>query len=328
MFGVPASFKAGRDLTLPGAVTVAKGATLSKTQLESIKHLDAYLSRRWIIPVPDAHDRDFNEATPTPTSLPPVIYKAAVQNEPVWNITAARRAGEPLTVDIAVVGGDDPFMVDWGPGSPVEITGRTEAHTYAGALDGVEQTISVTDASGRTDTVAFTPLALQAAGFTATPDNLLVAFTNTTTETVGHACTWLWDFGDDTTDTDENPSHGYIAGAGTFTVTLTATSDLGVDVFTDEVTVVVEEPVAAFTATPALLVAACDGTATTNMDNIKFGALTIEWTSDDPGAVWVDPDALEASVTFSGAGTYSVTLTVTNGGGTDSVSHDVTVVAA
>jgi PKD repeat protein len=328
MFGVPASFKAGRDLTLPGAVAVAKGDTLTKTQLESIAHLDAYLSRRWIIPVPDAHGRDFNEVTPTPTSLPPVVYKAAVQNDPVWNITVARLAGSPLTAVVSIVGGDAPFALDYDDGHTTTVEGRTSQHAYDVALDGVAQTISITDESGRTDTVAFTPLALQAAGFTAVPDNLLVAFTNTTTETVGHACTWLWDFGDDTTSTDENPSHGYIAGEGTYTVTLTATSDLGVDVFTDEVTVAVDEPVAAFTATPALLVAACDGTATTNMNNIKFGALTIEWTSDDPGAVWVDADALEASVTFSGAGTYSVTLTVTNGGGTDSVSHDVTVVAA
>lgn len=44
---------------------------------------------------------------------------------------------------------------------------------------------------------------------------------------------WLWDFGDGTTSTEENPSHVYTSN-GTYTVTLTVTNDLGTDIMTME----------------------------------------------------------------------------------------------
>ena len=47
---------------------------------------------------------------------------------------------------------------------------------------------------------------------------------------------WLWDFGDGSTSTQQNPTHVY-AHAGNYTVTLTVTSsDCGGGVFTDTVT--------------------------------------------------------------------------------------------
>lgn len=55
---------------------------------------------------------------------------------------------------------------------------------------------------------------------------LLVTFTNLST---GDPTSYVWDFGDGTSSTSENPTHTYTA-PGTYDVTLTATSDLGSDV--------------------------------------------------------------------------------------------------
>lgn len=51
---------------------------------------------------------------------------------------------------------------------------------------------------------------------------LMVTFTN---ESINHESS-SWDFGDDNTSTDDNPSHTYAEG-GTYTVTLTATNEDG-----------------------------------------------------------------------------------------------------
>jgi PKD repeat protein len=60
---------------------------------------------------------------------------------------------------------------------------------------------------------------------------LTVEFTNTST---GDNLTYLWDFGDGNTSTQQNPSHEYVV-AGNYTVTLTTTNNYGSDVKTDTV---------------------------------------------------------------------------------------------
>jgi len=63
------------------------------------------------------------------------------------------------------------------------------------------------------------------------------AFTNLSTDSES----WLWDFGDGETSTDENPVHDYAAD-GTYTVTLTATGPGGVDVETKVAYLIVADP--------------------------------------------------------------------------------------
>ncbi len=61
-----------------------------------------------------------------------------------------------------------------------------------------------------------------AASFTYTVDGRTLAFTNTS----NYATSYSWDFGDGSTSTEESPTHTY-ATDGSFTITLTATNDLG-----------------------------------------------------------------------------------------------------
>lgn len=55
---------------------------------------------------------------------------------------------------------------------------------------------------------------------------LTLDFSDTSSDSDGTITTWQWDFGDNSTDTIQNPSHTYIA-AGTYLVTLTVTDNGG-----------------------------------------------------------------------------------------------------
>jgi len=63
------------------------------------------------------------------------------------------------------------------------------------------------------------------ASFTFTRNQLSVSFTDTST---GNPTTWLWNFGDGSMSTFQNPAHQYSA-AGSYTVTLTVTNSLASD---------------------------------------------------------------------------------------------------
>ncbi len=69
-------------------------------------------------------------------------------------------------------------------------------------------------------------------GFTAEINGLTVTFTNTS----NFATSYSWDFGDGNTSTEENPTHTY-AGAGIYTVVLTATNNAGSSTAQQELTV-------------------------------------------------------------------------------------------
>ncbi|MCI5054712.1 MAG: PKD domain-containing protein, partial [Flavobacteriales bacterium] len=66
---------------------------------------------------------------------------------------------------------------------------------------------------------------LPSPAFTETITTTTVAFTDGTANT---PTSWLWDFGDGNTSTQQNPTHNY-AVAGTYTVCLTATNSCGTD---------------------------------------------------------------------------------------------------
>lgn len=60
-----------------------------------------------------------------------------------------------------------------------------------------------------------------------------------TDESTGTPTSWHWDFGDDSTSTEENPTHTYIT-PGTYTVILTATNSIGSDTKTKSIVIVQE----------------------------------------------------------------------------------------
>jgi PKD repeat protein len=156
-----------------------------------------------------------------------------------------------------------------------------------------------------------------AADFSATPRAgtapLAVDFTDLST---GPPTSWLWEFGDGATSTERHPSHVY-ASAGTFSVTLTVTNSEGSDSVTQPGTVVVDAPpppTADFDAAPAA------GTAPLS---VAFTDL-----SSGPPASWLwdfgdgaTSSAQHPVHLYTAPGLYSVTLTVSNAGGSDSFTR-------
>jgi PKD repeat protein len=152
------------------------------------------------------------------------------------------------------------------------------------------------------------------AAFSGTPLSgaapLTVAFTDAST---GTPTSWAWQFGDGGTSTAQNPSHQY-AAAGNYTVTLATTNPFGSDseVKAGYVTVTspVSPPVAAFSGTPL------SGTAplTVAFTDASTGSPTSwAWQFGDGGT----STAQNPSRQYAAAGTYTVTLTATNAGGSD-----------
>lgn len=140
------------------------------------------------------------------------------------------------------------------------------------------------------------------ASFTSEIDFLDVTFTNTSVNGVSY----LWDFGDGGTSTEENPSYSYSAG-GTYTVTLTATSETDdTDTTTADITVepVPVPPSADFTFEATNLDVVFTDGSQANDGNITAYA----WDFGDGTGT---STMASPSYSYAAAGTYQVTLTIT-----------------
>ncbi|MCP3915545.1 MAG: PKD domain-containing protein [bacterium] len=128
----------------------------------------------------------------------------------------------------------------------------------------------------------------------------------------GQVSGWAWDFGDGGSSTSQNPSHTYTS-SGTYTVSMTASGPGGADTRTrnNYITVNATPPTAEFFGNP------------TN-GNIP---LNVSFTNQASGEVnsysWSFGDGSTSSQanpshTYTNAGTYNVSLTVSGPGGSDS----------
>lgn len=139
----------------------------------------------------------------------------------------------------------------------------------------------------------------------------------------GTIVSYLWDFGDGVSASTATAQHVYTVD-GTYDITLTVTDDAGAVASTTQ-TVTVAGPVTNLPPTASFTVAcrdlACtfDGTASSDPDGTVVG---YSWDLGDGAAVM----GATATHTYAAAGTYNVTLTVTDDGGlTGSSTQTVTV---
>ena len=136
---------------------------------------------------------------------------------------------------------------------------------------------------------------------------------------------WTWNFGDASGgSTAQNPTHAY-SSPGTYTVTLTTTDNHSNTETVSHTITVIGPPTAAFTPSPSTAAAgtavAFDGTASSDPGTTLA---TYSWNFGD-GTVGTGAIAHHS---YSAAGAYQVTLTVTNGFGESqaSAAQQVTVV--
>jgi PKD repeat protein len=135
---------------------------------------------------------------------------------------------------------------------------------------------------------------------------------NFTDQSTGNSTSWTWDFGDGSNSTQQNPAHTYNA-LGDYTVQLTATNACGSDAEIKTNYIHVDPcipPVANFVAS------ATSGNApfTVNFTDQSSGSPTSwSWDFGDGGS----STQRNPSHIYNAAGTYTVTLTVTNTCGSD-----------
>jgi len=184
----------------------------------------------------------------------------------------------------------------------------------------------IQNAAGTKDSIIksqyITVYALPTVSFTASPLTgcypLPVQFTDNSTAGSGSITGWLWDFGDGSSSTSANPSHIYTA-SGNYNVSLQITNSNGCTktlTRTNYISIVAGVH-AAFTNSAPL---GCTVPETINFQNQSTGTGTLnyQWLFGDGGT----SAAVSPAHTYTGAGTYTVTLIVTNSTGcSDTIRH-------
>jgi PKD repeat protein len=226
-----------------------------------------------------------------------------------WNaVTNPPAAGYKVHYGPSV--GNYTTHIDVGNRTTYTVTGLTEGATYHFAITAYAPPLAESNYSN--DVGATVAYSVPVAQFTGSPTSgtspLTVAFSNTSTGTI---TSYAWTFGDGGTSTAASPSHVYGA-AGNYTVKLTVTGPGGsnAQTRTSYISVSGAAPVAQFTGTPT------SGTSplTVNFSNTSTGSITsYAWTFGDGGT----STAVAPSHVYAAAGNYTVKLTVTGPGGSN-----------
>jgi len=234
---------------------------------------------------------------------------------PTAQFTASPTSGDPpLTVTFTDQSTGTPSVYAWwwdfGDGSDTSRS-QNPTHTYttAGQYD-----VSLTVTNGYSEDTETKSAYINVgdvvdANFTASPTSgnppLRVDFTDTST---GSPTSWSWDFGDGNTSSAQNPTHTYVSG-GVYNVSLTVENAISTDTLerTDYISVGTL-PVADFSASPTNGTAPLDVSFT---DLSTGNPTTWSWDFGDGNSSTVENPVH----TYVSAGTYDVTLTVTNSAG-------------
>lgn len=208
------------------------------------------------------------------------------------------------------------YRFDWGNGDQSDWGAASRKHSWAGSGTFCVKAQARDDKAAESlwsecihITIADAP---PGADFIAKPVSgpppLIVQFTDKSKNKVTSRS---WDFGDGRTSKDKNPSHIY-SSPGTYSVALTAAGPGGSDVESkaNYITVTEPAPIADFTANPT------SGTAPLA---VKFADASKNKVT---GWVWDFGDGISSlardpSHTYEAGGTYTVKLTVTGPGGSD-----------
>ena len=246
---------------------------------------------------------DSTSKTVTVAPLPPNPPTAA------FNITNATvPVNSVVSFTDASTGDPTSWLWDFGDGGSSRAQNPPHGFNAPGTYT---ITLTATNAGGSTSmsrqlVVVDPPVA----SFTQVADELAVVFTDTS---VNSPTDWQWTFGDGTSSTAQNPSKSY-AEPGIYTVRLIAGNDAGNSTPFVEVIEVVQSPVAAFTHVENGLTVVFDNNSFNNPTNST-------WDFGDGNT----SSAPNPSHTFAVSGTYTVELTVTNGGGEDTTAQQVIV---
>ena len=247
--------------------------------------------------------------------LPAVAGATAPVASFTSNITAGTTV--PFSVKFIDTSGNDPAYWVWSFGDGGTSTEQDPSHTYttAGTYT-VTLTTTNTDGSDtetKTGYIAISksttaPVSSFISNITTGSNPLSIQFLDSSTNS---PTAWAWSFGDGGTSSVQNPVHTY-SRDGTFTVTLSAVNSAGSSTVSRDGYVTVTEsspaPVASFKSTDTY----GDAPLTVQfIDTSKNSPTSWVWSFGDGGTSSVQ----NPSYTYPAAGTYTVTMTASNSGG-------------
>jgi PKD repeat protein len=250
-----------------------------------------------------------------PSNYPPVAaFTHAVED---LNVSFT---DESTDVDGALVS----WSWDFGDGESSGVQHPVHAYDAGGEY---QVTLTVTDDAGASDSETKSVIVPTpgnqppVADFSSEADDLTVTFADLSSDPDGTVTSWLWELGDGNSSADQHPVHTY-GGAGSYDVTLTVTDNEGAtDSETRTVSVTASgnlPPVADFSFEITDLTVAF----TDQSDDPDGSVISYYWRFGD-GGVSFGPSPTH---TYQEAGTYSVTLTVSdNRAADDSETKSVTV---
>jgi PKD repeat protein len=218
----------------------------------------------------------------------------------------------------------NPTKWSWSFGDCASCTDldQNPSHTYA-AAGTYTVTLTVSNIAGSSTKSKFVTVAPPPqADFAFQANGLSVQFTDGST---GGPTSWSWNFGDcpqnpACTDKNPNPAHAYSA-AGTYTVTLTVAGAGGQSTASKLVTVSAGPP------PHALFSSQVSGLQVVFTDRSTGNPTRWSWNFGDcpRNPACTSADQNPPPHTYGAAGTYDVTLAVSNAAGSDSVTLLVTV---
>ncbi|OQB64749.1 MAG: PKD domain protein [Bacteroidetes bacterium ADurb.Bin141] len=250
-------------------------------------------------------------------------------NAPIADFTGTPLTGcNTLNVTFTDASLNTPTSWTWSfPGGvPNTFSGATPPAIFYGAPGSYSVTLTVSNAFGsnsitKTNYVTVNNCPAPTADFTASPlticEGSSVQFVDMSSDS---PTSWSWTFpgGTPGTSTAQNPLITYSTG-GVYNVTLTATNAYGNNTITKNnyitVNVCPPAPVAAFSATPTTL---CAGGTVAFTDLSTNSPTSWSWTFT--GGTPLSSVAQNPTITYNTPGTYAVTLTATNSGGSNTVT--------
>ena len=209
---------------------------------------------------------------------------------------------------------NNPISWFWDFGDGNTSTQQNPSHTFEPDAN-YYVCLTVTNAAGldfTCQTVAFTAQPVAAFSF-ANNGNGSITFQD---ESTNNPTSWLWDFGDGNTSTQQNPAHTY-AVAEAYTVCLFVTNEFGTD-FTCQEVEISFAPIASFAYSYS-------GGASIDFEDQSTNNPT-EW-------FWEFGDGNTSTAqypqyNYAAPGTYTICLTVTNDSGSDVTCQEITIVFA
>ena len=193
-------------------------------------------------------------------------------------------------------------------------------------------TLTVTDDNGTDDVTQQINVTTCGSGptadFTASSYDICegdcIDFTDNSTGTNVSAWSWTFNGGTPNSSNSQDPTNVCFAAAGTYDVTLTVTDDNGTDDITQQINVANcgSGPTANFTASSTNI---CEGDCIDLSDN-SVGTNISDWDWTFNGATPASSSNQNpTNICYSTAGTYDITLTVTDDNGTDDITQSITV---